>query len=105
MAEFLSYKIMISKATIETFRQLRVYGRLSLPLLLNDMLCNRIMKLNYLVNNAPALYRSACGVLGKNFVNWAIDSTYCKVFTAGNTIEQANQMSHSFRAQGTFLDM
>ncbi len=88
------------KATLDNFKHLRIYRRLTLPFLFNDMLCNRIMKLNSLVNYAPKIYQLSCNLLGKNFVNTLLDSTYCKVFTAGNTIKEANEVSNFFRAQG-----
>ena len=91
------------KATLDTFKQLRVYRRLTLPLLFNDVLCNRIMKLNTLVNYAPRIYQLSCNLFGKNFVNAFLHSTYCKVFTAGNTIREANEVSEFFRAQGIHL--
>ena len=88
------------KATIDNFKQLRIYRRLTLPLLFNDMLCNRIMKLNSFVNYAPKMYQLSCNFFGKNFINTLLHSTYCKVFTAGNTIQEANEISAFFRTQG-----
>ena len=96
---------MISKSSLSSFKQLRVYRRLSLPLLLNDVACNRIMKLNGLVNQAPRIYRISCALFGRNFVNALLHATYCQVFTAGNTIAEANHMSDFFRAQGTFANI
>lgn len=78
---------MSTKISAEVFKQLRVYRRLSLPLILNEIACNRIMKLSSLVAVAPQIYRLSCTLIGKNFVNFIINSTYCKIFTAGNTIE------------------
>lgn len=92
------------KGTLENFKLLRVYRRLTLPLLFNDMFCNRIMKLNSFVNYAPKIYQVSCNFLGKNFVNSFLQSTYCKVFTAGNTIKEANDASEFFRAQGIYLN-
>lgn len=92
---------MVNKFSVEVFKQLRVYRRFSLPLILNDMACNRLMKLTFFVDNAPLIYRYACRLIGRNFVNELLNSTYCKVFTAGNTIEEADRASEYFRAQGT----
>ena len=77
---------MANKISSETFKHLRVYQRLSVPLLLNDMMCNRIMKINYLVDKAPAMYRIASRLIGKNFINSIVHSTYCRVFSAGATV-------------------
>ena len=71
-----------------------------MPLLLNDMACNRVMKLNLLVDAAPAIYKATSRILGKNFVNSFINATYCKIFTAGNSIQEANLTSNYFRSQG-----
>jgi hypothetical protein len=91
---------MPNRIPVDGFKQLRVYKRLSLPLLLNELACNRIMKLSSFVNAAPQIYRYSCRLLGRNFVNHIIQSTYCKIFTAGNTIQEADEASHYFRKQG-----
>ena len=97
--------VMSRYASSELFKHLRVYKRLTLPLIINDMLCNRIMKLSFFVDKAQVIYKYSCKVFGKNFVNWCINSTYCKVFTAGNTINEADQTSEYFRSQGNVLYM
>ena len=74
------------KISSEAFKHLRVYQRLSLPLLFNDMLCNRFMKLNFLVDKAPLFYKTASSLFGKSFVNSIVHSTYCKVFSAGASV-------------------
>ena len=81
---------MANKISSEAFKHLRIYQRLSVPLLLNDMACNRLMKLNYLVDKAPSLYHSGCKWIGKNFINSIVHSTYCKVFSAGASVAEAN---------------
>jgi hypothetical protein len=94
---------MSNKIAVDAFKQLRVYRRLSFPLILNEIACNRIMKLSSLIAVAPRIYQLSCKIIGKNFVNFIINSTYCKIFTAGNTIREADQASEYFRQQGTFL--
>lgn len=84
---------MTNKISTDLFKQLRIYRRLSFPLLVNEVACNRIMKLSSLVAIAPQVYKFSCRLIGKNFVNKIIQSTYCKIFTAGNTIQEANQAS------------
>lgn len=64
------------------------------------MACNRVMKLNPLVDAAPTIYKTTSRLLGKNFVNAFINATYCKIFTAGNTILEADSTSNYFRSQG-----
>ena len=78
---------MPNKISVEVFKQLRIYQRLSMPLLFNELMCNRIMKLTYFVDKAPTIYRLSCRLLGKNFINHVLHSTYCKIFTAGSTIQ------------------
>lgn len=94
---------MSNKVAVEAFKQLRVYKQLTFPLLINEIACNRVMKLSPLVDKAPQIYRFASVVLGKNFVNFFLQSTYCKVFTAGNTIQEADEASNFFRKQGTHI--
>ena len=81
---------MANKISLETFKQLRVYRNLSVPLLINDISCNRLMKLNYLVDKAPAMYHSFTRLFGKTLINSVIHNTYCKIFTAGTTVAEAN---------------
>lgn len=60
---------MPNKFSLEVFKQLRVYKRLSVPLIVNDIVCNRLMKLSFFVDKAPIIYKGACKVIGKNFIN------------------------------------
>jgi len=53
-------------------------------------MCNRLMKLNFFVDKAPQIYKVSKSILGKNIVNAIIHSTYCKAFTAGTTVAEAN---------------
>ena len=78
---------MASKITTETFKNLRVYKRLTVPLLLNDIACNRLMKLNFVVDKAPDIYRLSTHIIGKGFINAIVNATYCKIFTGGNTVQ------------------
>jgi hypothetical protein len=81
---------MQGKIIADVYKHLRVYKRLTLPLLFNDMLCNRAMKMSALVDLAPTIYHISTKLIGKNFVNSILSSTYCKIFTAGNTISEAD---------------
>lgn len=92
-------------ASIETFKALRIYRNLSLGLVLNQILCNRLMKISPLVNNASRVYKLSSTIFGKRFVNLIINATFCKTLTAGNTIEEADQMSNYFRKSGTLQSM
>ena len=94
---------MSNKISSEAFKHLRVYKHLSVPYLLNGIACNQLMKLNFLVDRAPQIYHNATKLLGKNFVNEVIHSTYCKVFTAGTTVNEANEASAFFHKQGSCL--
>ena len=77
---------MANKISSEAFKHLRVYQRLSVPLLINDMMCNRFMKINFLVDKAPTMYRTASKIFGKNIINSIVHSTYCRVFSAGASV-------------------
>ena len=90
----------MQKVTSETFTQLRVYRRLSTPLLLNDMLCNRFMKMNFLVDKAPTIYTWSTKIFGHGLINWVVHSTYCKVFTAGSNVFEVDQTADYYRKAG-----
>lgn len=77
---------MTSKSLFDTFKVYRVYKALSVPLIINDMICNRIMKSQKFVSLSPKLYKWSCQYIGHNFTNFILQSTYCKIFTAGNSI-------------------
>lgn len=77
-----------------------MYRRISHSLLVIDMACNRLMKLTYLVNKAPLIYRAATKIFGHGLVNSIIHNTYCKIFTAGENIVEVNEYSDYFRMRG-----
>ena len=84
---------MTNKLLFDTFKVFRVYRKLSTLLIINDMMCNRIMKSKKFVELSPQLYRLSCRYIGHNFTNFVLQSTYCKIFSAGNSIQEANQAS------------
>ena len=64
------------------------------------------MKLNFFVDYAPQIYKVSKSLLGKNFVNAIIHNTYCKAFTAGTTVAQANETAAFFQKQGnTYINL
>lgn len=77
---------MANKITGESFKHLRVYKSLTVPLLINTIACNRLMKLNYLVDKAPNMYKVATKFFGKTLINGIVNSTYCRVFSGGKTV-------------------
>ncbi len=85
------------KSEILKYANLRVYKSLSTLNLLNSMLCNRIMKKPILVNNSRRMYELSTKLFGKSFVNAILTATFCKVLTAGNSLQEANQVSDYFR--------
>lgn len=85
------------QSEILKYANLRVYKGLTTVGLLNAMLCNRIMKRPFLVNNSRKMYEISTKILGKKFVNSILTATFCKVLTAGNSLKQANRVSDYFR--------
>lgn len=85
------------QSEILKYANLRVYKGLTTVGLLNAMLCNRIMKRPFLVNNSRKMYEISTKLLGKKFVNSILTATFCKVLTAGNSLKQANRVSDYFR--------
>lgn len=74
------------KNTAKSFYPLRVYKQLSTTNILNLMLCNRLMKVKPLVANSAKLYKFSRTVLGSSITNFALNQTFCKALTAGNTL-------------------
>lgn len=70
-----------------SFFALRVYRDLPTTRILNYMLCNRIMKRPFLVSNSPRMYNISKKIFGNGFTNMVIESMFCKMLTAGNSIE------------------
>ena len=48
------------------------------------------MKNKAIVNHSAFLYQLSSKYFGKNFTNFILQSTYAKIFTAGNSIEDVN---------------
>ena len=69
------------------YSQLRIYKSMSTRDLLNAMMCNRIMKKSILVDNSRWLYNMSSKIFGKTFTNAVVNATFCKVFTAGNSLQ------------------
>lgn len=95
--------IRMNKVSAEAFKHLRVYKRLSIPLLVNDMVCNRVMKMGFMVDKAPTIYKWSTKIFGHRLINWVVHNTYCKVFTAGSNIQEVDEASNFFRSQGKNL--
>jgi hypothetical protein len=70
--------------------------------LLNAMVCNRVMKKSILVDNSRAIYNLSSKIFGKTFTNAVVNATFCKVFTAGNSLKDADSMADYFRKQSNF---
>lgn len=98
------YKINRSmQSEILKYASLRVYKSLPTIGLLNAMLCNRVMKRPFLVNNSRRMYQLSTNIFGKKFVNSILTATFCKVLTAGNSLKEANQISNYFRDHSNFI--
>ena len=61
------------------------------------------MKVPAIVANANKLYKISRSILGSTIVDTVIQKTFCKALTAGNTLEDAQEVSKMFRDQGTFM--
>lgn len=81
------------------FVGLRVYKNMTTLNILNSMICNRIMKIPFIVRNSRTMYELSSKILTKTFVNAVVKSTFCKTLTAGNTIAEANTISEYFRKE------
>ena len=73
---------------ISNLKNLRVYRHLSISQLLSHLACNRIMKSRLLVAAAPSIYQYLCYFPGKTLTNLFISSTFNRMFTLGNSLEQ-----------------
>ncbi len=74
------------KNTAKSFYSLRVYKQLSTYNILNLMLCNRLMKVKPLVANSAKLYKYSKNILGSTITHYALNQTFCRALTAGNTL-------------------
>lgn len=72
---------------LQAYKALRIYRRLPTSLIFNSLLCNRIMKVPLFVNNASKIYKGIRSIFGLSLANALINHTFCKMLTAGNTIE------------------
>ena len=61
------------------------------------------MKVPAIVANANKLYKISRSILGSTIVDTVIQKTFCKALTAGNTLEDAQEVSKMFRDQSTFM--
>lgn len=75
------------KAELLKFTHLRVYKNLKTIDLINAMMCNRLMKMPTLVKHSRTLYDVSSKILSKWFVNGILTHTFCKILTAGNTLQ------------------
>lgn len=91
------------KKTAQNFYSLRVYKNLSTSAILNLMLCNRLMKIKPLVANASKLYKYSNKIFGSSITNFALNQTFCRALTAGNTLSDANSVSQKFRNEGRII--
>lgn len=83
------------------YAKLRIYKNLSTLDLLNAMMCNRVMKKSILVENSRWMYNMSSKILGKTFTNAVVNTTFCRVFTAGNSLHEADKLADYFRKQST----
>jgi hypothetical protein len=85
---------------LQFYKNLRVYKHLSLLGILNQLLCNRIMKSKLLVAAAPALY-NACKIFpGKTITHGFIGATFNRVFTGGAHIEDLEASTRHLAERG-----
>lgn len=87
------------KNTAKSFYSLRVYKNLSTTAILNLMLCNRLMKIKPLVANSAKMYKYSKRFLGGTITHFVLNQTFCRALTAGNTLEEAENVAEQFRKQ------
>jgi hypothetical protein len=75
------------KNSAKSFYSLRVYKQISTLSIFNLMLCNRLMKSKRLVASAALMYKYSSRFLGSTITNFALNQTFCKALTAGNTLK------------------
>ena len=71
---------------LQSYKNLRVYKHLSILGILNQLLCNRILKSKLLVAAAPDIYNACKFFPGKAITNGLIGATFNRVFTGGTRI-------------------
>lgn len=74
------------KKAFNEYHSLRIYRRMSTLNIMNLMMCNRMMKVKPLVANSSKLYKVSSRIFTPTLTNFIINQTFCKVFTAGNTL-------------------
>jgi hypothetical protein len=88
---------------LQSYKNLRVYRHLSLLGIINHIICNRVMKSQFLVSVSPALYQAARRFPGKTITHWLIGSTFNRVFTGGNKIEGLEESTRHLAERGKEL--
>lgn len=71
---------------VQQFSHLGIYKALTTPSIINLMVCNRVMKVPFIVANANRLYKISRSILGSTIVDAVIQKTFCRALTAGNTL-------------------
>jgi hypothetical protein len=71
---------------LSAFKTLRIYKTMTFGNIINNIVCNRVMKFKFFVANASSLYKYSSYFVGKGFTNYCINNTFCRMLTAGNTI-------------------
>jgi hypothetical protein len=77
----------------DSFKLLRVYRNYSGLQLTNALMVNRAAATPWLVANSMRLYKLAKRVIGTRLTNSIVERTFGRVFTAGKTLDEVNEMS------------
>lgn len=88
---------------LQFYKNLRAYRHLSFFSLINQILCNRILKNQFLVSVSPNIYKAALRFPGKIITNYIMGNTICKLFSSGQNIEELNKASQHLANQGKLV--
>lgn len=74
------------KVDLKPFLALRIYKDVPTFKITNALLCNTLMRSQFLVDNAPSMYKMSTKLLGQQIPGFFLRKTFCDVLTAGNTL-------------------
>lgn len=84
LIKYLNY---LMNNSYKKFANLRVYKNVSTPRICNILLCNRLMKIPIMVENASRLYKVSSLMFTPYLTDSLMNKTFCRVFTGGNTLD------------------
>ena len=86
-------------SSLHHLKRLRIHQRFTTLELINLIICNRIIKRKFVVDNAFAIYRAACIFPGTYITNRLLAATIGKMFTVGASLDSLKHNSKYFSNQ------